>query len=108
MCISCMDLLQLLPHQFILKLMLHKCINFISNEVNKMRTTITLPDELVKDLMHHTHTKKTTEAVVIAVQEWIRMKKINEIKKLRGKLDIDPTLKELRQKEIKKLDDLNG
>lgn len=44
-----------------------------------MRTTITLPDDLVKDLMHHTHTKKTTEAVIIAVQEWLRMKKINEI-----------------------------
>ena len=74
----------------------------------KMRTTITLPDALVKDLMHHTHTKKTTEAVIIAIQEWLRMKKISEIKKLRGKLDIDDHLKELRQKEIKKLDDMNG
>ena len=73
-----------------------------------MRTTITLPDDLVKDLMHHTHTKKTTEAVIIAIQEWLRLKKIHEIKMLRGKLDIDQNLKELRQKEIKKMDDLNG
>jgi len=73
-----------------------------------MRTTITLPDDIVKDLMHHTHTKKTTEAVIIAIQEWLRMKKISEIKKLRGKLDIDEHLRELRQREIKKLDDING
>ena len=73
-----------------------------------MRTTITLPDALVKDLMHHTHSKKTTEAVIIAVQEWLRMKKISEIKKLRGKLTIDENLTELRQKEIKKLDERNG
>lgn len=72
-----------------------------------MRTTITLPDNLVKDLMHHTHTKKTTEEIIIAVQDWLRIKKINEIKKLRGKLNIDQNLKSLRQKEIKKLDDLN-
>lgn len=73
-----------------------------------MRTTITLPDDLIKDLLHHTHTKKTSEAITIAIQEWLRLKKINEIKKLRGKLNINHDLKELRKKELKKLDDLNG
>jgi hypothetical protein len=67
-----------------------------------MRTTITLPDDLVKDLMHHTHTKKMIDAVITVAQDWLKIKRINDIKKLRGKLDIASNLKELRQKEIKK------
>ncbi|OGT36966.1 MAG: hypothetical protein A3F11_09330 [Gammaproteobacteria bacterium RIFCSPHIGHO2_12_FULL_37_14] len=73
-----------------------------------MRTTITIPDTLLKDLLQYAHTKKTTEAVNLAIREWLRLMKINEIKKLRGKLAIEDNLKELRSREIKKLDKLNG
>ncbi|HSW71542.1 MAG TPA: type II toxin-antitoxin system VapB family antitoxin [Gammaproteobacteria bacterium] len=68
-----------------------------------MRTTITIPDAAVADLLRYAHTKKTTEAVNIAIEEWIRLKKISAIKKLRGTLDIDDNLQALRKKEIKKM-----
>ncbi|HLB41551.1 MAG TPA: type II toxin-antitoxin system VapB family antitoxin [Gammaproteobacteria bacterium] len=73
-----------------------------------MRTTITIPDALLKDLLQYAHTKKTTEAVTIAIREWLRLRKIGEIKKLRGSLAIDDNLQELRMREIQKLDKLNG
>lgn len=73
-----------------------------------MRTTITIPDAYIKDLLHYAHTKKATEAINIAVSEWVRLRKINEIKKLQGKLAIDDNLKELRAKEIKKQGKLHG
>jgi methionine salvage enolase-phosphatase E1 len=64
-----------------------------------MRTTITISDTCVKELLHYTHTKKTTEAVNIAIVEWLRQRKINELKKLQGQLAIDDNLEELRTKE---------
>lgn len=72
-----------------------------------MRTTITIPDALMKDLLQYAHTKKTTEAVCIAIQDWLRLKKINEIKNLQGKLSIDGHLRELRNKDKKKMEKLD-
>lgn len=34
-----------------------------------MRTTVTISDAYIKDLLHYTHTKKTTEAINIAISE---------------------------------------
>lgn len=71
-----------------------------------MRTTITIPNDILKELQYYAHTKKTTAAVNIAIQEWVTMKKIAELKKLRGKLHIHDNISDLRKKEIKKLEDL--
>ncbi len=68
-----------------------------------MRTTVTIPDAYLKDLLHYAHTKKTSEAINIAISEWVRQRKISELKKLQGKLTIDDNLREMRAKEIKKL-----
>lgn len=73
-----------------------------------MRTTITLSNKLLKDLLHYAHTNKPTKAVIIAIEEWLKFKKILEIKKLQGKFVIDGNLKKLRKKEINKLDNLNA
>lgn len=67
-----------------------------------MRTTVTISDACIKDLLHYTHTKKTTEAINIAISEWVRLQKISEIKQLQGKLAIDDNLLVLRAKEVKK------
>lgn len=72
-----------------------------------MRTTITIPEDMIKELQHYAHTKKTTAAVIVAIQEWIRLKKIAELKKLRGKLNITDNLVELRNQDLKKLEDLD-
>lgn len=72
-----------------------------------MRTTITISDNIIKELQHYAHTKKTTAAVNIALQEWVRMKKIAELKKLRGKLNITNNLSNLKKEELKKLERLD-
>lgn len=72
-----------------------------------MRTTITIPDAIVHDLHQYAHTKKTTEAINIAIKEWVKMMKIQEIMKLKGRLAIDNNLSDLRKKEIQKIRKLN-
>ena len=72
-----------------------------------MRTTITIPDNILKELQYYTDTKKTTSAVIIAIQEWVRFKKMAELKKLRGKLIINNNLASLRRKELKKMEKLD-
>ena len=69
-----------------------------------MRTTITVSDQDIHELLHYTHAKKATQAINIALQEWIRLKKITQIKKLRGTLSITDNLRALRSREIKKLE----
>ncbi len=61
-----------------------------------MRTTVTIPDSLLADLMAYTHARKRTEAVNMAIEEWIRYRKIQEIKKLRGKVGIANDWRQLR------------
>lgn len=72
-----------------------------------MRTTVNIPDNLINDLRRYSHTQKTTEAVNLAIKDWIRLRKIQEIKKLRGQLDITDNLDELKKAELKKLRNLN-
>ncbi len=46
------------------------------------RTTVTLPQELVDDLLEVNPAKNKTRAVVFAIQECIRRKKLETIKSL--------------------------
>ena len=48
------------------------------------RTTVTLPRELVEDLLDVTPAKNKTQAVVSAIQDCIRRKKLETIKNLAG------------------------
>ena len=48
------------------------------------RTTVTLPRELVEDLMEVTSAKNKTQAVIGAVQESIKRKKVETLKRLAG------------------------
>lgn len=67
-----------------------------------MKKTVIISNAYIKDLLHYTHTKKTTEAINIAISEWVRLRKICEIKQLQGGLVIDDNLQALRAKEVKK------
>ncbi len=73
-----------------------------------MRTTVTIPDAYVKDLLHYAHVKTPAAAINVAVSEWLRQRKISEIKKLEGKLAIDDNLKTIRDEETKKQRKLHG
>ncbi len=58
-----------------------------------MRTTITIPDTLFNELMTFTEAASRTEAVQVAVETYVRRAKLEQLRALRGKLDITGTQK---------------
>ena len=48
------------------------------------RTTVTLPQQLVNDLLEVTPAKNKTQAVIVAIQECIKRKKLERIKSMAG------------------------
>lgn len=60
-----------------------------------MRITVNIPDEIMKDLIKYTKAKSNSQAVKLALKEWHRTKKIQQLKSLRGKLNIDLDVEKL-------------
>lgn len=66
-----------------------------------MRTTLRLDDGLVQELMKITEAKTKTEAIHLAISEFIRRKKIEGLLALEGKVPIDVDWRELEERELK-------
>jgi len=66
-----------------------------------MRTTLDLPEELIKEAMNITHTKTKTRVIIKALEELIRKTKISEIKNYKGKLDLDIDLDSIRGRQCR-------
>lgn len=66
-----------------------------------MRTTITVQEATMKDLVRFSRSKTKTAAVNHAIRDWVRLKKLQQIKSLCGKLDVAEDLAELRTLEMK-------
>ncbi len=52
-----------------------------------MKTTLNLPDDLIKKTMKMSGSRTKTAAIVTAMEEYIRRKKLEEIIRMEGKLD---------------------
>ncbi len=63
-----------------------------------MRTTLDLPENLLNEAMKVTHTNTKTGVIVKALEDLVRKSKISDIKKYRGKIDLDIDLDELRDR----------
>ena len=63
-----------------------------------MRTTLDLPENLLNEAMKVTHTNTKTAVIVKALEELVRKSKISDIKKYRGKIDLDIDLNETRDR----------
>jgi Arc/MetJ family transcription regulator len=63
-----------------------------------MRTTLDLPENLLLEAMKLTHTGTKTAVIVLALRELIRKSKITDIKKYKGKIDLDIDLSKLRDR----------
>ncbi len=63
-----------------------------------MRTTLDLPKDLLEEAMKITHTSTKTGVIVKALEELVRKSKICDIKKYKGKFDLDIDLDELRNR----------
>lgn len=61
-----------------------------------MRTTLDLPEDLLNEAMKTTHIQTKTKVIVTALEELIRKSKITELKKYKGKIDLDIDLNTLR------------
>jgi hypothetical protein len=67
---------------------------------NAMRTTVTLNEKIVMELMELSNAKNKTAAVASAVKEQIRRTKLKMLADLLGSIDVD-------EKEIEKSDRLD-
>ncbi len=54
-----------------------------------MRTTVTIPDKLFEELMNASGSTSRSRAVQLAVEQYVRRAKLEQLRALRGKLDID-------------------
>jgi Arc/MetJ family transcription regulator len=63
------------------------------------RTTITLPGDLVDELMAEVKAKSKTEAVIKAVMDEIRARKKEKIKAMAGKMEFTKPADELRHRD---------
>jgi glycosylphosphatidylinositol transamidase (GPIT) subunit GPI8 len=63
-----------------------------------MRTTLDLPEHLIKEAMDLTHAKTKTALIIQAVEDLIRKSKIDGIKDFKGKVDLDIDINSLRKR----------
>jgi Arc/MetJ family transcription regulator len=61
-----------------------------------MRTTLDLPEDLLNEAMKATHLETKTKVIITALEELIRKTKISELKKFKGKVDLDIDLNAIR------------
>jgi hypothetical protein len=65
-----------------------------------MRTTLIIPDDLMRDLMNETGEKSKTLLVRRSLEEMLNRVRRQNLKHLRGKIDLDIDLKALRSKDL--------
>jgi hypothetical protein len=63
-----------------------------------MRTTLDLPEALLKEAMAITHIQTRTDVIKVALQSLIQREKIKDLKKFYGKADLDIDLNTLRNR----------
>jgi len=61
-----------------------------------MRTTLNIPDDLIKKAMSLAKHKTKTETVIAALQEYVRQKTIEKIMEHQGKLQFHETWEKSR------------
>jgi Arc/MetJ family transcription regulator len=63
-----------------------------------MKTTLDLPDELMKEAMQLTDIKTKSEVIILALQELIKKNKVAELKAYKGKVNLDMDIDILRNR----------
>ena len=64
-----------------------------------MRATVTIEKDILDELLKETRAKSKATAVKKAIHDYLRRKKIERIKSMKGKLTFDLTADELRHYE---------
>jgi hypothetical protein len=63
-----------------------------------LRTTIDLPQSLIKEAMKASNQKTKTAVIIAALEEYVRKKRVQGLKKFRGRVPIDVDLNALRKR----------
>ena len=63
-----------------------------------MRTTIDIPEKLITEAMRLTRIKTKTDVIKAALSNLIQREKIKDLKKYKGKLDLNINLDILRER----------
>ncbi|MBI5676833.1 MAG: type II toxin-antitoxin system VapB family antitoxin [Nitrospirae bacterium] len=66
-----------------------------------MRTTLDLPEDLLEEAMKTTHIQTKTKVIITALEELIRKSKLSELKKFKGKVDLDIDLDAVRGRQCR-------
>jgi len=61
-----------------------------------MKTTLNIPEDLIRKAMSLAKHKTKTETIVVALQEYVRQKKIEKILEHQGKLQFDDSWEKSR------------
>jgi len=64
-----------------------------------MRATVTIEKDVLDELQRETRSKNKATAVKLAIREYLRRRKIEKIKSMKGKLEFDLTADEIRHHE---------
>lgn len=68
-----------------------------------MRATLNIPDNLMSEVQKLSGEKSKTKAIVVAMEEFVRDKKIKKLLSLRGKIQIDDVTNELEELELQEM-----
>jgi hypothetical protein len=66
-----------------------------------MRTTLDIPERLIEDAMKVSRIHTKTKVIITALEDLIRKSKISEIKKFKGKIDMDIDMNAVRGHECR-------
>ena len=70
----------------------------INSGDNAVRTTLDLPEELLREAMQVTHVGTKTAVIILALEELVRKAKIADLKKYKGRIQLDVDLDTLRSR----------
>ena len=65
-----------------------------------MRTTLDIPEELLRDVVAILKTKKRNEAVRLALSDFVRRNRRKALLALRGRLEIEDASRDLERAEL--------
>ncbi len=63
-----------------------------------MRTTLDLPEDLLKKAMTVSHQRSKTATIITALQDLVRKSRLQQLKAFKGKVDMDIDLESLRKR----------
>lgn len=63
-----------------------------------MRTTLNVPEDLMEEALRITRFRSKTDVVIYSLKELIRRKRLEELKDLKGKIDVRVDLNRSRRR----------